>query len=297
MLTDQVRASTTPIRFAVTADPINSGVMLRRTGDQNVGWQSATVIVNGKEAGTLLQPLGNDRQRWLDDNYQLPAALTSGRTKLAIELRPSGPSWTASGYPVQSLVLRYADRQAPAQVTEVKATGRTDNAIALTWSDTPDESAIARYNVYGARTGQTEKLIGSSSVPGYLHPVSATVPVDPQGNCCGVSWSNGSQLWIHGTKAGDKVVLEFGVPTTGTYKLSTVLTKAADYGIAKVSVDGNSPATFDGYVPSGVTNQKVNLGNATLAAGKHQLNVVITGKNQAAIGYLVGIDLLDLELG
>jgi hypothetical protein len=111
-----------------------------------------------------------------------------------------------------------------------------------------------------------------------------------------VNWSNGGQLWIHGTKAGDKVVLEFAVPTTGSYKLSTVLTKAADYGIADISVDGNNPVSFDGYVAAGVTTQKVDLGTATLAAGKHQLSVALTGKNAAAIGYLVGVDLLDLEL-
>ncbi|GAA1624053.1 hypothetical protein GCM10009744_09300 [Kribbella alba] len=341
-LTDLVRSGTTPIRFTVTVDPANRGVTLRRTSDQNVGWQSAKVVVDGKDAGMWLQPLGNDRQRWLDDNHQLPAALTSGRNKLAIELQPSGPSWTAAAYAVQSLVLPYSDQRAPAQVADVKAQGRTDNAITLSWSDTADESGIARYNIYAAKAGSAEKLIGSSYLPGFVHrgiglhetwtyrvsavdlagheggksaaveatsgstlrveaesllpAVSATVPVDPQGSCCGANWSNGSQLWIHGTKAGDKVVLEFAVPTTGSYKLSTVLTKAADYGIADISVDGNNPVSFDGYVAAGVTTQKVGLGTATLAAGKHQLSIALTGKNAAAIGFLVGVDLLDLEL-
>jgi hypothetical protein len=49
-------------------------------------------------------------------------------------------------------------------------------------------------------------------------------------------------------------------------------------------------------VAAGVTTQKVDLGAATLAAGKHQLSIALTGKNAAAIGYLVGVDLLDLEL-
>jgi hypothetical protein len=105
VLTDQVRATAQPIRFSVNIDPGNRGVTLRRTSDQNVAGQSAKVIVNGKDAGTWFRPLGNDRQRWLDDNYQLPPALTSGRTKLDIELRATGPSWTVSAYVVQSLVL------------------------------------------------------------------------------------------------------------------------------------------------------------------------------------------------
>ncbi|MEV6285701.1 DUF2961 domain-containing protein [Kribbella sp. NPDC051770] len=344
VLTDQVRSATSPIRFEVKVDPINRGVTLRRTGDQNVAGQSAKVVVNGKDAGTWLQPLGNDRQRWLDDNYQLPASLTFGKTKLSIELRPTAgaPAWTAAAYAVQSLVLPYADRKAPAAATNLVATGRTDNAIGLTWSEASDDSGIAQYKVYGAKAGAAEKLIGTSTVPGFVHralglketwkyrvsavdlagqestksataqatsgstirveaesllpAVSATVPVDPQGNCCGVSWSGGSQLWIHGTKAGDKVVLEFSVPSAGTYKLSSVLTKAADYGIVDLAVDGNQPVSFDGYQAVGVGTQKVDLGNATLAAGKHQLSVTLTGKNAAAVNFLAGVDVLDLEL-
>jgi hypothetical protein len=343
VLTGQVRSTSGPIRFDVKIDPVNRGVTLRRTSDQNVAWQSAKVVVDGKDAGTWLQPLGNDRQRWLDDNFQVPAALTVGKSKLSIELQPTGPAWTASSYVVQSLVLPYADGRAPSTVENVTATGRPDNAIALGWSEASDESGIARYNVYARDSGGgAERLVGSSTVPGFLHKglglketwsyrvsavdlaghesaksavaeatsgstirveaesllpaVSATVPVDPQGNCCGVSWSGGSQLWIHGTKAGDEVVLEFAVPTSGTYKLSSVLTKAADYGIAEVSVDGGNKVTFDGYVASGVSTQRVDLGAATLAAGKHQLTVTVTGKNPAATNYLVGVDLLDLEL-
>ncbi|TWD82427.1 DUF2961 family protein [Kribbella amoyensis] len=341
-LTDQVRSATSPIRFTVKVDPANQGVTLRRTSDQKTAWQSAKVVVNGKDAGTWLQPLGNDKQRWLDDNFQVPAALSAGRTKLTVELRPSGPAWTAAAYAVQSLVRPYADNKAPATVQNVKAAGRTDNAIGLTWSEASDESGVAKYNVYGSKAGAAEKLVGSSTVPGFLHKglglkeawkyrvtavdlagrestrsaaadgtsgstlrveaesllpaVSATVPVDPQGSCCGVSWSGGSQLWIHGSKAGDKVVLEFAVPTTGTYKLSSVLTKAADYGIAELSVDGNNKTSFDGYLASGVSTQRAELGTANLAAGKHQLTITLTGKNAAATNYLVGVDLLDLEL-
>ncbi|MFG1624998.1 DUF2961 domain-containing protein [Kribbella sp. NPDC049227] len=341
-LTDQIRATTQPIRFSVKTDPVNRGVTLRRTSDQNVAGQSAQVFVNGKDAGTWLQPLGNDHQRWLDDNFQLPAALTFGRTKLDIELKPAGPSWTASSYVVQSLVLPYDDKRGPAQPTGLTATGQADNAISLTWSDTSDDSGIAHYNIYGAKAGAAERLIGTSPLPGFVHrglglnetwsyrvaavdlaghqsgksaaaqgstgntmrleaeamlpPVSSTVPVDPQGNCCGVSWSGGSQAWIHATKAGDKIVLGFSVPTTGSYNLSTVLTKAGDYGIADVQVDGGTAVSFDGYSASGVSTQQVGLGTAQLTAGNHQFVITLTGKNPAATGFLVGVDLLDLEL-
>ncbi|RZT27775.1 DUF2961 family protein [Kribbella sp. VKM Ac-2569] len=341
-LTDQVRASTQPIRFSVKTDPANRGVSLRRTSDQNAAGQSARVVVNGKNVGTWLQPLGNTHQRWLDDNYQLPAAITAGKSRLDIELRPTGPAWTASSYVVQSLTAPYSDNRAPGAVGGVTAIGRSDNAINVTWNDVSDDSGGAHYNVYGAPEGGAERLLGTSPLPGFLHrglglhemwtyriaavdlagntgpkssgvqgtsgstlrvegesmlpPVSSTVAVDPQGNCCGVSWSGGAQAWIHGTKAGDETVFGFNVPTTGSYQLSTVLTKAADYGIVDVQIDGNAAVTFDGYQASGVGTQAVALGTVQLAAGGHQFVVTVTGKNEAATGYLVGVDLLDLRL-
>lgn len=341
-LTDQVRSTTQPVRFRAAIDPANKGVTLRRTSDQNVAGQSVQVVVSGKDAGTWLQPLGNTHQRWLDDNYQLPAAITAGRDHLDIELRPTGPAWTASSYVVQSLTRPYADRRAPGTVTGLAAAGRADNAINVTWSDVADESGIAYYNVYGTGPGGTEKLVGTSPLPGFLHrglglgetwtyrvaavdlagnvgarsaavqgtsgwtlrvegeamlpPVSSTVAVEAQGSCCGVSWSGGAQAWIHGAKAGDTTVLGFSVPTTGSYQLSTVLTKAADYGIVGVQVDRGTAVPFDGYQASGVGTQMVDLGTDQLNAGSHRLTVTVTGKNAAAIGYLAGVDLLDLRL-
>ncbi|GAA0958394.1 hypothetical protein GCM10009554_70560 [Kribbella koreensis] len=340
-VTDQVRTSAAPIRFTAKVDPANRGVTLRRTSDQNSPGQSAKVFVDGKEVGTWSQALGNTKQRWLDDNYQLPAATTTGRSKLTIELKPATP-WTAAAYVVQSQVSPYADRRAPGQVQNLTATSRADNAIALSWSEPADESGITKYTIYAAKKNEAEKLVGASRVPGFVHkgigleetwtyrvaatdlagntgPKSvtaqatsgstiriegesmlpadeATVPVDPQGNCCGVNWSAGAQLWIHGAKAGDKVVLPFTVPTAGNYTLSTVLTKAADYGIVDLSIDGADLATFDGYAATGVSTAKVDLGAKQLARGKHQLGITVTGKNAAAIGYLAGLDLLDLEL-
>ncbi|MCY9556012.1 hypothetical protein M5W98_30965, partial [Paenibacillus apiarius] len=64
------------VRFRLAIDPANQGVRLRRHGDQAGGYQQAAVSVDGTPAGVWLQPLGNDRQRWLADEFVLPAALT-----------------------------------------------------------------------------------------------------------------------------------------------------------------------------------------------------------------------------
>ena len=105
-----------------------------------------------------------------------------------------------------------------------------------------------------------------------------------------------AQAWIHGTKVGDKAVFGFNVPTTGAYQLSTTLTKAADYGILDVQVDGGAAVPFDAYQASGVGTQTVDLGNVQLPAGTHRLALTVTGKNPAATGYLAGLDVLSLKL-
>ncbi|MEJ1105946.1 hypothetical protein [Kribbella sp. CCNWLW201] len=166
VLTDQVRSTQQPIKFSVKVDPGNRGVTLRRTSDQNAAGQSAKVIVNGKDAGTGLQPPGNDRQRWLDDNYQLPPALTFGRTKLEIELRPTGPSWTASVYVVQSLVLPYDDKRAPVPPVTATATGRTNNAIDVRWTGRRErDRAVRRRRLEGGRPGEVGRHQPVAGVP------------------------------------------------------------------------------------------------------------------------------------
>ncbi|GAA0593714.1 DUF2961 domain-containing protein [Kribbella sandramycini] len=340
-LTDEVGSTTKPVRMSVKVDPANRGVTLRRTSDQAVGGQTAQVFVNGRAAGTWMQPLSNPHQRWLDDNYQLPPALTAGRSRLEIELHPSGPAWTAARYVVQSLVQPYVDRRAPGRPQDLQAVGGVGNEISLSWSHSGDDSGVARYHIYGT-TGGRERLVGSSALPGFVHrgvglgerwryrveavdlagnvgpksavveatsgntlrvegeatlpPVSSTVLVDAQGNCCGVSWSGGAQAWVHGGKAGDQVVLGFDVPAGGNYELAAVLTKAADYGVVELRVDGGAPVRFDGYAASGVSTQRVGLGSRQLAAGKHQLTITVTGKNPAATGFLAGLDVLELTL-
>jgi hypothetical protein len=83
-----------------------AGVFLRRTSDQRVGYQSATVLVDGQAAGVWLEPLGNPSHRWLDDTYLLPASVTAGKRRLDVTLVPTrgSPPWTAARYQVMSYI-------------------------------------------------------------------------------------------------------------------------------------------------------------------------------------------------
>lgn len=106
-VTDRVREARGTIRFRVSLDPDNAGVLLRRRADQARRGQAAHVLVDDVPAGTWYQPDGNRSRRWLDDDLFLPARLTRGHDSVEITLQPlpEAPPWTAGRYDVFSLRL------------------------------------------------------------------------------------------------------------------------------------------------------------------------------------------------
>jgi hypothetical protein len=147
--------------------------------------------------------------------------------------------------------------------------------------------------VVTATSGNAIKIEGESLIATAV----GTAPVVVQGNCCGVIWSGNSQLWFQASKVGDNMALIVNVPVAGNYDVSDVMTKAPDYGIVTLVVDGAPLGqAFDSYNASGVTIAPVDFGTVQLAAGSHQLTFTLTGKNPASNNYLVGIDYLVLTL-
>ncbi len=112
------------------------------------------------------------------------------------------------------------------------------------------------------------------------------------------TWSNDDHLWWTGAKPGDKLELGFRVPKTGKYKMSAFLTKARDYGIVQLYLDGKKLGDPIDLFNDGVirTDPPVPLGVHELTEGKHTLTVEIVGANEKAIkSYMFGIDELKLE--
>ena len=113
----------------------------------------------------------------------------------------------------------------------------------------------------------------------------------------GTDWSNESHLWWTGAKPGD--TLDFVVPVakTSTYRLKMQLTKAIDYGIVQLYLDGKKlgePIDLfnNGVVATGV----LDMGVHRLSKGDHTLRVEITGANDKAVkSYMFGLDYLKLE--
>lgn len=129
-----------------------------------------------------------------------------------------------------------------------------------------------------------------------LPTTEQTAPVERQPNCCGITWSEDAQVWFRAGGANEHFTVRFEVPQSGTYRLTTAQTVAADYGISALSVDGTQVGTaFNAYRPTlGVV--PVDYGEVTLQEGVHDLTVTVTGKDPASRGFFAGLDLLELEV-
>jgi hypothetical protein len=108
----------------------------------------------------------------------------------------------------------------------------------------------------------------------------------------GAGWSSGAHLWWTRGKPGDKLTLALPVKQAGQYKMIAQFTKAIDYGIVQLYLDGQKlgdPIDFfnNGVIPTGA----LDLGVHKLAAGDHKLTLEITGANPAAVkAYMAGVD-------
>jgi len=110
-------------------------------------------------------------------------------------------------------------------------------------------------------------------------------------------WSNDKQLFWHGAGPGDTVTLEVPVKGSGRYTLEAVFTKARDYGIVQVSLDGKKMGTpVDLYSPHVVIpTTRICLGDIDLKASTVLMSLEITGKNPKAVNkYSVGLDYVRL---
>jgi len=112
----------------------------------------------------------------------------------------------------------------------------------------------------------------------------------------GPAWSGESQLWWTGAHPGDRLVLEVPVEKAGKYKLVANFTKAIDYGVHQLSLDGKKlGSALDLFNDGVVATGPVDLGTHELAAGKHKLTVEITGANPKAVKkYMFGLDYVRL---
>jgi hypothetical protein len=117
------------------------------------------------------------------------------------------------------------------------------------------------------------------------------------GNFRGGKWQNNDQLWWTDAKPGDKLQLIVPVRQGGRYRVGVVLTKARDYAIVQLYLNGKKAGEpIDLYNPEVVNTSLIPLGVFELPAGENVLTVEIVGKNPEAIpAYMFGLDYLGFE--
>lgn len=135
---------------------------------------------------------------------------------------------------------------------------------------------------------EAETLAGRARVSG------GRVRVQQMANFAG-TWSGDAQLWWVEASPGDQLVLPMEAPKAGTYELVGFFTRAQDYGIVRLLVNGRpAGALMDGYGTGVEPTGPVSFGKVELKAGMNELTVELVGKDVRAgghsDGYLVGID-------
>jgi Protein of unknown function (DUF2961) len=110
-------------------------------------------------------------------------------------------------------------------------------------------------------------------------------------------WSNDAHLWWTGAKPGERLELALPVTESGNFQISLRLTKAPDYGIVQVGLDGQKlGGPIDLYNPSVIGSVELPLVKQELAAGQHKLSFEIIGANpKATPSYMVGLDYVRIE--
>lgn len=109
-------------------------------------------------------------------------------------------------------------------------------------------------------------------------------------------WSNEAHLWWISAKPADKLELAFPVTDSGNRRIRLQLTKAPDYGIVQLSLDGQKLGGPVDLYHGSVAPMLFDAGSHELTEGDHTLTVEILGANPKAItNYMFGLDYIKLD--
>jgi hypothetical protein len=125
---------------------------------------------------------------------------------------------------------------------------------------------------------ECEKMTVVAHTPG--------LPIETQrGGLKEGSWSAGAQLFVRANKPGDFIELKVASAQTKPKKLTLYATKSFDYGVLRLSVNGNAvEKEFDAYAATAAASGPIELGVFEPHDGDFILRVDVTGSNPAAKG-------------
>jgi putative membrane-bound dehydrogenase-like protein len=147
-----------------------------------------------------------------------------------------------------------------------------------------------------AKTGKVPGAIEGEAMK-IVEKTGGTAASQNMGGFKADRWSGNDHLWWTGAKPGDKLSLEVPVEKAGTYDIEIVLTRARDYGVARISIDDKvlDPA-FDMFNnPEVITTGVLSFGMNELPAGNHRITFEIVGANPEAVkSYMLAVDYVRL---
>ena len=170
-----------------------------------------------------------------------------------------------------------------------QAAGEKDEYKIVADEDRVFYVAVEVHKVAGAIEGEKATVLEKTA--------GRTATQDLSGG--GQEWSGGSHLWWLEGQPGDKLTLALPVEKAGKYELKLQMTKAHDYAVVQMLLDGKKIGEpVDLYSSGGVAlTGLVSFGVQELTAGEHKLAVEIVGANEVATkSYMFGLDYIKLEL-
>lgn len=108
-------------------------------------------------------------------------------------------------------------------------------------------------------------------------------------------WSGSKQLSFYGGKIGDNAKVRITGLDNARYKVSVIVTKAADYGISSFRIGKGNPCVMDCYFPSVVNSEKTLIDEVDVIDGSFDVDITITGQNKLSKGTMFGIDCFVIE--
>jgi hypothetical protein len=107
-------------------------------------------------------------------------------------------------------------------------------------------------------------------------------------------WSGGKHLMWMPKRAGIELVLSFTVTEPGS-GLKLAFTKASDYGIFDVYLDGKELVKgVDLYDPKVIRAKEITVPDVAVSKGEHTLTFKCAGKNKVSRGFFFAIDYAEL---
>ncbi len=238
--------------------------------------------VSGCAALALRCPAGG----WVQ--LALPAQL-DGRFKVSARLLPHGRGSFDVACGAARLGAVDTDKEDVQLGTAVLAGGEA-NALRFTCTRAPaGEQAVLAIDYFALTPVIAEGAIEIEALK-LLRQENANA----QHQALGHALSGGLQLFCPGQR-GQFVELLLPVEEAGEYALVIYFTKAADYGIVTVEIDGTAIGErFNGFNNGVVPSGGIGFGTAALAKGDHVLAFRCRDKDPRSINYFMGIDCLTL---